>query len=109
MSFPSIILALLLLVVMGAGLETVIMLLRSLEYLVTKGHQGGGIVRQRDCIVEPARAIGASPKGVYGSTYFSADICPLIVVATTSLGGAIFTEAPLSFLDLEYLHPHQVG
>ena len=101
MSFPSIILALLLLVVMGAGLETVI-----IAIAVTRIPGSQRVIRavvlsvKEPAYVEAARAIGASPLRVMARHISPQTYAPLIVVATTSLGGAIFTEASLSFLGL---------
>ncbi len=101
MSFPSIILALLLLVVMGAGLETVI-----IAIAVTRIPGSQRVIRavvlsvKETAYVEAARAIGASPLRVMARHVSPQTYAPLIVVATTSLGGAIFTEASLSFLGL---------
>ena len=101
MSFPSIILALLLLVVMGAGLETVI-----IAIAVTRVPGSQRVIRavvlavKEAAYVEAARAIGASPIRVMARHVAPQTYAPLIVVATTSLGGAIFTEASLSFLGL---------
>ena len=101
MSFPSIILALLLLVVMGAGLETVI-----IAIAVTRIPGSQRVIRavvfavKEAAYVEAARAIGASPIRVMAQHVAPQTYAPLIVVATTSLGGAIFTEASLSFLGL---------
>ena len=101
MSFPSIILALLLLVVMGAGLETVI-----IAIAVTRIPGSQRVIRavvlsvKETAYVEAARAIGSSPLRVMARHISPQTYAPLIVVATTSLGGAIFTEASLSFLGL---------
>ena len=101
MSFPSIILALLLLVVMGAGLETVI-----IAIAVTRIPGSQRVIRavvlsvKETAYIEAARAIGASPLRVMARHISPQTYAPLIVVATTSLGGAIFTEASLSFLGL---------
>ena len=101
MSFPSIILALLLLVVMGAGLETVI-----IAIAVTRIPGSQRVIRavvlsvKETAYVEAARAIGASPLRVMARHISPQTYAPLIGVATTSLGGAIFTEASLSFLGL---------
>ena len=101
MSFPSVILALLLLTAIGAGLETVI-----IAIAVTRVPGSTRIIRsvvlsvKQSAYVDAARAIGASPIRVMFRHVSPQTIAPLIVVITTSLGGAIFTEASLSFLGL---------
>ena len=47
-----------------------------------------------------ARTIGANPTRIMLQHVSPQCIAPLVVVASTSLGGAIFTEAALSYLGL---------
>ena len=101
LSFPSVILALLLLVALGSGKWTVVIaiaatgiagttrIIRSVSLSIT----------QMD-YVQAARAIGASPLRVMAQHVAPQCVAPLLVVASASLGGAIFTEAALSFLGL---------
>ena len=101
MSFPSIILALLLLVVMGAGVETVIIAIAVTRIPGSQRVIWAVVLSVKEtAYVEAARAIGASPLRVMARHISPQTYAPLIVVATTSLGGAIFTEASLSFLGL---------
>ncbi len=101
LSFPSVILALLLLVALGSGKWTVVIaiaatgisgttrIIRSVSLSIT----------QMD-YVQAAQAIGASPLRVMVQHVAPQCVAPLLVVASASLGGAIFTEAALSFLGL---------
>ena len=101
LSFPSVILALLLLVALGSGKWTVVIaiaatgiagttrIIRSVSLSIT----------QMD-YVQAARAIGASPVRIMAQHVAPQCVAPLLVVASASLGGAIFTEAALSFLGL---------
>ena len=56
--------------------------------------------------VEGARALGASQLRIMIRHVAPQCIAPLMVVASASLGGAIFAEAALSFLGLGIPPPH---
>ena len=106
-SFPSVILALLLLVAMGAGLQTII-----IAIAVTRIPGSTRVVRsvvlsvKETSYVDAARAMGASPLRIMVRHVSPQAIAPLLVVASASLGGAIFTEAALSFLGMGVPPPH---
>lgn len=101
LSFPSVILALLLLVALGAGLQTVI-----IAIAVTRIPGSTRVVRsvalsvKEMYYVDAARAIGASPLRIMARHVAPQTIAPLLVVASASLGGAIFAEAALSYLGM---------
>lgn len=107
LSFPGVILALLLLVALGAGINTVI-----IAIAVTRVPGSTRVVRsvvlsvKETSYVESARAIGATPLRVMLRHIAPQCIAPLLVVASASLGGAIFTEAALSFLGMGVPPPH---
>lgn len=101
LSFPSLILALLLMVVIGAGLSTVIIVIG-----ITAIPGCTRIVRsvvlsiKATTYVEAARAIGVPTWQVMLRHVAPQSIAPLTVVATLNLGSAIFAESALSFLGL---------
>lgn len=101
MSFPTLILALLLLVAIGAGLTTVI-----IAIAITRIPGSTRVTRsvvlsiKETAYVEAARAIGVSPLRTMLRHVAPQCIAPLIVIATLNLGGAIFAESALSFLGL---------
>lgn len=101
MSFPGLILALLLSVVLGAGLPTVI-----IAIAVTRIPSATRIIRavvlsiKETSYVEAARMIGASHVRIMVRHVAPQTIAPILVVATLHLGGAIFAESALSFLGL---------
>lgn len=101
MSFPTLILALLLLVALGAGLKTVI-----IAIAVTRIPGATRVIRsvvlsvKANAYVEAARAVGVTPLWVMLRHIAPQCIAPLIVIATLNLGAAIFAEAALSFLGL---------
>ncbi len=98
-SFPGVILAMLLLVALGAGLTTVV-----IAIAVTQTPGATRVIRsvvlsvKEAEYVESARAIGAPPLRIALLHISPQTYAPLVVVATINLGGAIFAEAALSFL-----------
>ena len=101
MSFPSLILALLLLVALGAGLPTVIVAIA-----VTRIPSSTRIVRstvlsiKETAYMEAARAIGASELRIMVRHVAPQVLAPILIVATLHLGSAIFAESALSFLGM---------
>ncbi|MBX3051286.1 MAG: ABC transporter permease [Caldilineaceae bacterium] len=101
MSFPALILALLLLVVSGAGLPTVI-----IAIAVTRIPSSTRIIRSvvlsvnQNAYIEAARCLGASHTRIMLRHIAPQVVAPILVVATLNLGGAIFAESALSFLGL---------
>ena len=98
-SFPGVILAMLLLVALGAGLSTVI-----IAIAVTQAPGATRVIRsvvlsaKEAEYVESAKAIGSRPSRIILQHISPQTFAPLVVVATINLGGAIFAEAALSFL-----------
>ncbi len=101
MSFPTLILALLLLVAIGAGLTTVI-----IAIAVTRVPSSARVIRsvvlsiKETAYVEAARSVGVKPWRIMLQHIAPQCIAPLIVIATLNLGAAIFAESALSFLGL---------
>ena len=98
-SFPSIILALLLIVPLGRGLGTVII---AIAVVTVPGAarlvRSAALSVKEDVYVDGARAVGASPLRIIIRHVAPQCFAPMMVIATIDLGGAIFTEATLSFL-----------
>lgn len=100
-SFPALILALLLLVAIGAGLTTVI-----IAIAITRIPGSTRIIRsmvlsiKSTPYIEAAQAMGVRQRHIMLRHVAPQCIAPLIVVATLNLGGAIFAESALSFLGL---------
>lgn len=100
-SFPSLILALLLLVAIGAGLPTVI-----IAIAVTRVPGSTRVIRsvvlsiKEAAYVEAARAVGVPTWRLMLRHIAPQCIAPLTVIATLNLGSAIFAESALSFLGL---------
>jgi peptide/nickel transport system permease protein len=100
-SFPQIILAILLLVALGAGLQTVI-----IAIAVTRVPGTTRIVRsvalslRELAYVEAARALGTPSASIMARHIAPQCIAPMLVLISLNLGSAIFTEAGLSFFGL---------
>ena len=101
MSFPALILALLLLVALGSGLTTVI-----IAIAVTRIPAATRITRsvvlsvKETAYIEAAQMIGASRPRIMVRHVGPQCIGPILVIATLHLGIAIFAESALSFLGL---------
>lgn len=100
-SFPSLILALLLLVAIGAGLPTVI-----IAIAITRIPGSTRVIRsvvlsvKESAYVEAARAVGVPTWQIMLRHIAPQCVAPLTVIATLNLGSAIFAESALSFLGL---------
>ena len=101
LSFPSVILALLLLVALGAGVNTVIIAIAATGIAgTTRIIRSVALLIRESEYVLAARMIGASPLRIMIRHVAPQCVAPLLVVASASLGGAIFTEAALSYLGM---------
>lgn len=99
MSFPTLILALLLMSGFGAGLHTVI-----IAIAITRVPGSARIIRsvvlsvKEMAYVEAIRCLGASTPRIMLRHIAPQCIAPMLVVASLNLGIAIFAESALSFL-----------
>jgi len=99
LAFPGLILATMLLLVMGAGVQTVIV-----AVAVTRVPAGTRVIRsvalatKEMLYVEAARVAGASSARIMLRHIAPACIAPFLVILSASLGIAITTEAALSFV-----------
>ncbi len=101
MSFPSLILALMLLVVLGAGIETVIVAIASTQIPAATRITRSVVLSVREAMyVEAARSIGVNNLRLMVRHVAHQVAAPILVVATLHLGGAIFAASALSFLGL---------
>ena len=99
LSFPTLILAMVLLLGLGAGVFTVI-----LAIAITRIPLSVRVIRsvslsvKENSYVEAARAIGASDVRVMGLHIAPQCLAPWLVLVTAQLGGVIVLEASLGFL-----------
>ena len=101
MSFPTVILALLLLAALGAGITTVIIAISVVSIPnSTRITRSVALTVSEMAYVEAARAIGASPRRIMILHIGPQCWAAAMVIASAGLGVAIFAEAALSFLGL---------
>ena len=101
MGFPSLLLALVVLYVVGAGVWTVIFVLAVTRWMVYARVTRGLVLSHREMVfVEAAQAAGCSDQRVLFRHILPNLISPLLVLATLEISTMILTEASLSFLGL---------
>lgn len=106
LSFPSLLLALLLTVSLGAGLRTVILAIAvSRVPMATRVVRSMVLSVKEFTYVEAARATGASQSRIMARHIAPQCVAPFLIVASTHLGVAVFTEAALSFLGVGIAPP----
>jgi ABC-type dipeptide/oligopeptide/nickel transport system permease subunit len=101
LSFPGLILAMLLLVGLGAGLSTVIIAIAVTRIpLSTRVIRSVALTTKSMAYVEAARTVGASPVRILARHIAPQCIAPFLVIVSANIGVAITTEAGLSFLGI---------
>jgi ABC-type dipeptide/oligopeptide/nickel transport system permease subunit len=101
LSFPGLILAMLLLVGLGAGLSTVIIAIAVTRIpLSTRVIRSVALSTKSLAYVEAARTVGASPLRILVRHVAPQCIAPFLVIVSANIGVAITTEAGLSFLGI---------
>jgi peptide/nickel transport system permease protein len=101
MSFPTLILAMLLMVALGAGLTTVVIAIGISQVpLATRITRSVVLSTRETPYVDAARCAGATPTRIMTQHIARQCVAPLLVIATVNLGSAIFAEASLSFLGI---------
>jgi peptide/nickel transport system permease protein len=100
-AIPSLVLALLLMAVLGPSLTNVIIAIGVVQIPYTNRVVRSAVLSlKQEVYVEAARAIGASDVGIMVRHILPNVLAPVIIIGTSGLGGAILTEAYLSFLGL---------
>jgi ABC-type dipeptide/oligopeptide/nickel transport system permease subunit len=99
LAFPGLILATMLLLVMGAGVQTVILAIAITRVpSATRVIRSVALATKEMVYVDAARVSGASAPRIMLRHIAPACIAPFLVVLSASLGIAITTEAALSFV-----------
>jgi len=99
MAFPSILLAILLVALMGSGVKSLIAAIALVNTSLFIRLARGEMLRIREeAYVEAARAVGAGFSRILSRHILPNAIAPLIVLATIRFASAILTESTLSFL-----------
>jgi peptide/nickel transport system permease protein len=101
LSFPGLILAMLLLVGLGAGLNTVIIAIAVTRVpLATRVIRSVVLSVRNLAFVEAARGLGSSNARVMALHILPQCMAPFLVIVSANIGVAITTEAALSFLGI---------
>jgi len=99
LSFPSILVALILLAVLGKGVDKVIYALIAVQWAYfARAARGAAIVERNREYVEAARCLSLSWPRILWRHIFPNCVPPLMVIVTIDLAHAISLEAVLSFL-----------
>lgn len=101
LSFPSILIALILIAVLGQGVGKVIAALVTVQWAYyARTVRSAALVERRREYIEAARCLALSPMRIVFRHLLPNCLPPLIVVATVQVAAAIALEATLSFLGL---------
>ena len=101
LSFPPILVALILLAVLGRGIDKVIIALVTVQWAdYARTIRGSALVERRREYIEAAQCLGLSNARTMFRHLLPNALPPLIVVATVQVANAISLEATLSFLGI---------
>ena len=101
LSFPAILIALILIAVLGQGIGKVIAALVTVQWAYyARTVRGAALVEKRNEYMEAARCLALSPARIVFRHLLPNCLPPMIVVATVQVAAAIALEATLSFLGL---------
>ena len=107
LAFPPILLALILVSVLGGGLDKVIFAISfTLAPRASRISRGVVLSVKENVYIDAARVIGASNLRIMLRHIFPNSMAPYLILASIALGGAILTEASLSYLGLGVPPPH---
>jgi peptide/nickel transport system permease protein len=99
LSFPAILLALMLIAILGKGVDKIIIALVTVQWAYyARTVRGTALVESRKEYVEAARCLGLPHRRILMRHILPNCLPPLIVVATVQTAHAIALEATLSFL-----------
>ena len=101
LSFPAILIALILLAILGKGVDKVVVALITVQWAYyARTIRGSALVERRREYIEAARVLALSPARIMFRHLLPNAFPPLIVVATVQVAHAISLEATLSFLGI---------
>src|SRR5690606_16255903 len=101
LSFPSILVAMMILAYLGKGVSNVVLTLVILEWAYyARTARGQALVERRREYVEAARCLGIPARRIMLKHILPNCLPPLIVIGTLQIARAITLEATLSFLGL---------
>ena len=101
LSFPAILLALIMLAVLGQGVDKIIIALVAVQWAYfARTVRSAALVERQKEYIDAAKCLGLSDRLVMFGHLMPNCLPPLIVVATVQVASAISLEATLSFLGL---------
>jgi peptide/nickel transport system permease protein len=101
LSFPAILIALILLAVLGQGVDKIIIALVAVQWAYyARTVRGSALVERRKEYIEAAACLALPARRIVFGHLLPNCLPPLIVVATVQVAAAITLEATLSFLGL---------
>ncbi|WP_414735699.1 ABC transporter permease [Herbaspirillum chlorophenolicum] len=101
LSIPTILVALVLLAVLGQGVDKTLMALILVQWAIfARTVRGAAIVERRKDYIEAAMGQGLSPRRIMFRHVLPNCMAPLIVTATNQMANAISLEATISFLGI---------
>lgn len=100
-AIPSLVLALLLMAVLGSSLLNVILAIGIVQIPYTNRVVRSAVLSvKEETYVDAARVVGCTDLAIMARHILPNVLAPVIIIGTSGLGGAILTEAYLSFLGL---------
>ncbi len=100
-AFPYVLFAITLIALLGPGLQNVFIAIGVLGWpSIARVFRSSILSIKENEYVDAARSMGASSRRIIFRHIMPNAIAPIIVLATMSIGGAILTEAALSFLGM---------
>ena len=101
LAFPSILLALTMVAVLGPGIDKVITAI-SVIYIPRAARVARGVAlsTRENVYIDAARVVGASTRRIMFRHILPNSLAPYLILASVALGAAILIEASLSFLGL---------
>jgi peptide/nickel transport system permease protein len=100
-AIPSLVLALLLMAVLGPSLVNVVLAIGIVQIPYTNRVVRSAVLSMKEeTYVEAARTVGCTDVGIMARHILPNVLAPVIIIGTSALGGAILTEAYLSFLGM---------
>jgi peptide/nickel transport system permease protein len=101
LSFPAILIALIMLAVLGQGIDKIIIALVAVQWAYfARTVRSAALVERRREYIDAARCLGLSSRRIMFGHLMPNCLAPLIVVATVQIANALSLEATLSFLGL---------
>lgn len=100
-AFPYVLFAITLIAVLGPGVQNVFIAIGILGWpSIARVFRSSILSIKENEYVDAARSMGASNRRIISRHIMPNSVAPIIVLATMSIGGAILTEAALSFLGM---------